>query len=79
MTRCESCERLKNLASLNEIELIEEQLSLEIDLTSERIKEERLRICLGCPFLKNQTCTKCGCYALFRVSLEGKRCPISKW
>jgi len=79
MTHCKSCERLKNLASLNEIELIEEQLSLEIDLTSEKIKEERLRICLDCPFLKNQTCTKCGCYALFRASLKEKHCPISKW
>lgn len=76
---CKSCERLKKLASLNEAELIEEQLSLEEDLATEQVKEDRLSICLKCPFLKNQTCTKCGCYALFRASLEYKQCPVAKW
>ena len=79
MTSCKSCERLKQLAELNEIEMIEEQLSLEVDLASDKKKEERLAVCLTCPFLKNQTCTKCGCYALFRASLEEKHCPIAKW
>lgn len=79
MSQCKSCERMLQLASLNEVELIEEQLSLEIDLAHNEVKESRLETCLGCPFLKGQTCTKCGCYALFRASLEKKTCPIGKW
>lgn len=79
MTECKSCERLKRLASTNEIEMIEEQLSLETELASDKEKEKRLNICMDCPFLKNQTCTKCGCYTLFRASLKNKNCPIAKW
>lgn len=79
MSSCKSCERLKELATLNEVELIEEQLSLETDLANEATKDKRLNTCLKCPFLKNQTCTKCGCYALFRASLEHKHCPIGEW
>ena len=79
MSDCKSCERLQELADLNELELIEEQLSLEIDVVNDEVKEKRLSICLSCPFLNRQTCTKCGCYALFRTSLANKKCPISKW
>ncbi|GAA0352011.1 hypothetical protein GCM10008932_01270 [Alkalibacterium iburiense] len=79
MSECKSCSRLQELANLNELELIEEQLSLEFDLVSEVVKEKRLNVCLSCPFLKGQTCSKCGCYALFRTSLANKKCPINKW
>lgn len=76
---CKNCERLANMASLNEKELIEEQLMLETDIASDDTKEKRLAICMDCPFLANQTCTKCGCYALFRASLRSKQCPVNKW
>lgn len=76
---CKNCERLAEMASLNEKELIEEQLMLETDLASEETKDSRLSICMNCPFLAGQTCTKCGCYALFRASLETKNCPVNKW
>lgn len=76
---CKNCERLSQLADHNEMDLIAEQLTLETDLASEEKKDERVSICLGCPFLKGQTCTKCGCYALFRASLSSKSCPVNKW
>ena len=79
MSDCKSCERLQELASVNELDLIEEQLSLEFDLVNDEIKEKRLNICLSCPFLKRQTCSKCGCYVLFKTSLSYKNCPIDKW
>jgi len=79
MSNCKSCDRLNKLANLNEKELIEQQLSLEFDLADEDVKEERLSICLSCPFLNQQTCSKCGCYVLFRSSVLNKKCPINKW
>lgn len=79
MSKCKSCDRLKELADLNELELIEEQLSLETDLVTDKEKDERLSVCMTCPFRKKQTCTKCGCYTLFRASLKYKSCPVSKW
>lgn len=76
---CKSCERMIQLASTNINEEIEEQLSLEFDLASEDKKEERLSVCLECPFFQEHTCIKCGCYARFRASLDYKTCPIGKW
>lgn len=76
---CKSCERMKLLATVNEIELIEEQLMFETNLSSDETKDKRLKICMECPFLKRQTCIKCGCYAFFRASLADKKCPINKW
>lgn len=70
---------MKEMATLDEIELIEEQLLLETDLASEETKDRRLSICLDCPFLTGQTCTKCGCYALFRASMNSKKCPVNNW
>ncbi|GEN50485.1 DUF6171 family protein [Alkalibacterium pelagium] len=76
---CKSCERLTELASQNELELIEEQLELELNIAEDDVRDKRLSICMNCPFLKGQTCTKCGCYALFRASLSDKQCPVNKW
>ncbi|WP_208560861.1 DUF6171 family protein [Marinilactibacillus kalidii] len=76
---CKTCERLEALAGQNVLESIEEQLSLEVDLASDELKEMRLSVCESCPFFQNQTCTKCGCYAMFRASLNYKNCPIGKW
>ncbi|MFL2071914.1 DUF6171 family protein [Marinilactibacillus psychrotolerans] len=76
---CKTCERLEALASQDVLESIEEQLSLETDLASNELKEKRLIIYDSCHFFQNQTCIKCGCYAMFRASLEYKKCPIDKW
>ncbi|MFC6465733.1 DUF6171 family protein [Marinilactibacillus sp. GCM10026970] len=76
---CKTCERLEALAGQDVVTSIEEQLSLEIDLASEELKEKRLSVCETCPFFQNQTCTKCGCYAMFRASLNYKSCPVNKW
>jgi hypothetical protein len=70
---------MKALATVDVNKEIDEQLSIEANLATDEKKEARLAICLGCPFLKNQTCLKCGCYARFRASLEQKYCPIGKW
>lgn len=76
---CKTCERLESLAGQDVLASIEEQLSLETDLASDELKDKRLSVCESCPFFQNQTCTKCGCYAMFRASLSYKNCPIEKW
>lgn len=79
MSECKTCIRMKELATIDINNMIDEQLSFEIDIVSDEAKEKRLSICMNCPFLKGQTCLKCGCYARFRASLEHKKCPIEKW
>lgn len=76
---CKNCDRLEALTNEDILSSIKEQLSIEKDLATEELKEERLSICMDCPFFQDHTCTKCGCYALFRASLNQKSCPINKW
>lgn len=76
---CKPCKRLEALAGTDVVVSINEQLSMEEDLAIDRLKEERLSVCIACPFYQQHTCTKCWCYALFRASLNHKACPINKW
>jgi hypothetical protein len=45
----------------------------------------RYNICLGCEFLKNNSCTKCGCPInrdkrfISKLSWADQECPIGKW
>ncbi|WP_227004528.1 DUF6171 family protein [Jeotgalibaca porci] len=52
---------------------------MEINLSSDNLRESRLAICASCPFRQSHTCTKCGCYVAFRASLKLKSCPVGKW
>ena len=40
---------------------------------------ERIKICNGCEFFKEDRCTKCGCFMNAKIHLESSRCPINKW
>ncbi len=35
----------------------------------------RLAVCLQCPWLRDGTCARCGCYAEARAAKKGQRCP----
>jgi hypothetical protein len=45
----------------------------------------RYNICLGCEFLKNNACTKCGCpivrnkQYISKLSWADSKCPVGKW
>lgn len=76
---CKGCE-IKEEAALFDVDaLIQEQLSLEIDLVSEDLLAKRLKQCETCPFRSNHTCTKCGCFYQFRANLAMKTCPDGRW
>lgn len=40
---------------------------------------ERIKICNGCEFFKQDRCLKCGCFMNAKIHLESSRCPINKW
>lgn len=40
---------------------------------------ERIKICEGCEFFKENRCIKCGCFMNAKIHLESSRCPINKW
>lgn len=39
----------------------------------------RMDICAKCEFLKENRCTKCGCYINTKIQVESAGCPINKW
>ena len=39
------------------------------------VREERLAVCLQCPWLADGTCARCGCYTEARAAKAGQRCP----
>lgn len=47
--------------------------------------ESRHQICLGCEFLQNQTCTRCGCNIvrdrvfMNKLAHKTESCPMGKW
>jgi len=45
------------------------------------LREQRLAICAGCEFFRQQskTCRKCGCFMKLKTTLESAHCPIGKW
>ena len=49
--------------------------------TTPEIAEERMEICLECPFLiqATKTCKKCGCFMSAKTKLKKAKCPINKW
>lgn len=47
----------------------------------DKIHEERMSICLECPFLIKATkqCKKCGCFMEMKTKLADATCPERKW
>lgn len=76
---CKGCERQEQLLNTDIDQLIEQQLSLEINLINENDWKKRQLICEKCPFRNEHTCTKCGCFYKFRSALSTKECPMKYW
>ena len=45
----------------------------------EDVLKMRWDICLGCEFLNNNKCSKCGCFMKVKHKLAMAKCPIDKW
>lgn len=43
------------------------------------VRDIRWNTCLGCPLLKNDRCTECGCFMKVKVAFVTSKCPIGKW
>lgn len=39
----------------------------------------RLKICNDCPFRKDSTCTKCGCFIEVKAKWKVSECPEKRW
>lgn len=76
---CTRCDIKEEAAQVDIDLLIEEQLSLEINLVDEKIRLQRIKICEACPFRQGKTCGKCGCFYKFRANLANKECPAHFW
>ncbi|MGN8842712.1 DUF6171 family protein [Niallia sp. HCP3S3_B10] len=76
---CVGCEIKEQVSRLDVEALVQEQLSFEIDLAQEEVRDQRLSICEQCKHLNQHTCGKCGCFVRFRASLDKKNCPDRKW
>ena len=63
--------------------------TLDMRTASDRIKrniihdEEVLKmrwdLCLGCEFLQDDKCLKCGCFMKVKHKLATAKCPVGKW
>ena len=45
----------------------------------EGVLKMRWDICIGCEFLNNNKCEKCGCFMKVKHKLKMASCPIGKW
>ena len=45
----------------------------------EEVLKMRWDLCLGCEFLNNNKCEKCGCFMKVKHKLAQASCPIGKW
>lgn len=78
--QCRRCQLLEEQDRQDTDELIDEQLSLEVNnLVPVETRNQRLAVCKDCPFYQNGLCLKCGCYCRFRASLKNKICPDHRW
>ena len=76
---CKTCDRMQEYAEMDIEGIIDEQLSLEINLADSDTIANRLSICQECPFLKEHTCLQCGCFVRLRASMVIKKCPMTYW
>jgi hypothetical protein len=47
--------------------------------TPQEVQLERLTHCVKCEFYNEGTCSKCGCFMMFKVKNADSQCPIDKW
>jgi len=72
-------------SSSTETQIKTDQAIDDIKKCSTEQIEERFSICSGCEFYKNNTCEKCGCYAvrdqiyMNKLAWKDQECPIGKW
>ena len=45
----------------------------------EEVLKMRWDLCLGCEFLKDDKCEKCGCFMKVKHKLAMASCPVGKW
>ena len=45
----------------------------------EEVLKMRWDLCLGCEFLKDDKCQKCGCFMKVKHKLAQASCPVGKW
>jgi len=45
----------------------------------EDVLKARWDLCLGCEFLKDNKCDKCGCFMKVKHKLAIASCPVGKW
>ena len=45
----------------------------------EDVLKMRWDLCLGCEFLKDNKCEKCGCFMKVKHKLATASCPVGKW
>lgn len=76
---CIGCDIKEAAAKMDVDQLIEEQLSLELNLVVSEERVRRVTICETCPFRTGHTCGKCGCFYKFRANLAYKDCPVGYW
>ena len=48
-------------------------------LVEDGVRFKRWETCLGCPLLKDERCTECGCFMKVKVAFVTSKCPIGKW
>ena len=48
-------------------------------LHDESVLKMRWDLCLGCEFLKDNKCEKCGCFMKVKHKLAMASCPVGKW
>lgn len=53
----------------------------KVGRVTEKIADERMKICNECPFLIKATsqCKKCGCFMNLKTKLPNASCPVGKW
>lgn len=52
---------------------------LDVELSTESLKQERLSVCNACDKRNNDSCSECSCLLTVRVSYTDSFCPIGKW
>ena len=55
------------------------EYNIDIELSTEELKTERLVVCNSCDKKFNDSCAECSCFLSVRVSYKDSFCPIGKW
>ena len=84
MPECEGCkfpsiaEQAKNV-SLSLFNVMTQALKTGHVLATQDEIESRITKCKACEFLKDNRCSKCGCYIALKSGLKSEKCPLGVW